>query len=71
MILDVGSIPTASTMRERHGFDRISGLRFHAGIDAHRNENQKTTATENGDSMKRGKVLAFPSRDVAELQMAA
>jgi hypothetical protein len=27
-------------MGERQGFDGINELRFHAGIDAHRNENQ-------------------------------
>lgn len=67
----MGSIPTASTMRERHGFDRISGLRFHAGTDAHRNENQKTTATENGNGMKTAKVLAFRPRTEVALQLAA
>jgi hypothetical protein len=43
-ISDAGSTPAASTMRERPGFDGMRELKMRAGTDAHRNENQTTTA---------------------------
>jgi hypothetical protein len=53
------------------GFDGINDLQFHAGTGAHRNENQTIVATVHGDSVKNAKVLAFPVRSAASLQMAA
>ncbi len=44
-ISDAGSIPAASTMRERSGFDGMRELRMRVGNGAHRNESQTTTAT--------------------------
>jgi hypothetical protein len=70
VISDAGSIPAASTMRERPGFDGINELWFHAGIGAHLNENRMKTATKSV-SAKVSNVIMFPVRHAVALQMAA
>lgn len=71
-VSDVGSIPTIST-NKNYGDAKVStGCNkrlMRAGIDAHRDENQTTTATSSV-SKKSAKVLTFPVRTEA-LPMAA